>query len=78
MEGGLFAKYKHVLEKQQSHKKEICDYIKEKTGYEIQEKEIEIDIKKKTIILHVSSTKKQALKLKKINDVLKDKELTLL
>ena len=75
MDKNLFSKYTQQIKKQSNKKQEILSYIKEKTGIEIFETEIEI---KKTIIsFYISSSKKNTLHQKKIQEILKEKGYTL-
>ena len=71
MKEGLFKKYNIQLEQRTHIKKEVIQYIQEKTGIILQEENIVI--LKKVISLYVSSTLKQKLFQKNISKILKDK-----
>lgn len=71
MDKNLFSKYTQQIQKQNNKKQEVCLFIKEKTGVEILESEIEIDINK--IHLYISSIKKNSLHKKNIQTLLKEK-----
>ncbi len=75
MDKGLFGKYIHHIQKQKSNKEDICIYIKEKTGIELQDKEIQLT--KKQITLHISSVLKQKLFQNNIEKFLQEKGYTL-
>ena len=71
MNEGLFEKYSKVIKKRQSEKEEIHTLLKEITGIDFKEEEIEIN--KKIISFHISSVKKTILTQKNIKNKLEEK-----
>lgn len=71
MDEGLFKKYSHQIQKRDTFKKEILSHIKNKTGVELEEKNITLT--GKTIYIKTSSTVKQKLHQKNITKVLQEK-----
>lgn len=71
MNEGLFEKYSRVIRKRQSEKEEINNFLKEITGIDFKENEIEIN--KKIISFHISSVKKTIFIQKNIKNKLEEK-----
>ncbi len=73
MNEGFFEKYSKVIKKRQSEKEEVYKLLKETTGIDFKEEEIEIEINKKIISFNISSVKKTILNQKNIKTKLEDK-----
>lgn len=71
MDESLFIKHLVQIKKQKNSKEEVINYIKEKTGIELEE--LNITVSKKQITFNISSTIKQKLHQKNINKVLEEK-----
>ncbi len=71
MDESLFVKHLIQIKKQKNSKEEVINYIKEKTGIDLNDNMITIS--KKEVIFIVSSVLKQKLHQKNISEVLKDK-----
>ncbi len=69
MEQGLFDKYKKELQKRTQNKEVVILYIQEVTGILLTEDVIEL--KKKQINLHISSTQKNHFHTKNLKELLK-------
>jgi exosome complex RNA-binding protein Rrp4 len=71
MDGNLFGKHIALVQRKKDEKKEILEYIKEKTSIEITSEEIIIEGKK--IKITTSSVKRLILKKSNIETLLKEK-----
>lgn len=71
MEGGLFKKYELRIQKNKDQKKEVLDYIKEISGIDLSEKEIQLE--KNKIKIQTSSAKKAHLLRTKTKEFLQEK-----
>ena len=71
MDESLFVKHFLQIKRQKDSKEELRNYIKEKTGIELEEGMVEVS--KKKVTLHLSSVVKQKLHQKNIVEVLKEK-----
>lgn len=70
MDEGLFNKYTKTLRERNTAKESLIAKIKEKTGIQLQEEEI--NISKKQVIFLTSSVKKTALLGKNIKSILEN------
>jgi hypothetical protein len=71
MDEGLFKKYSVSIKNQQDSKKEIIEYIKEKTGVVLTSEEVSLS--KKEITVFTTSVKKSRLSQKNIKALLEEK-----
>lgn len=71
MEGGLFKKYELRILKNKNEKQDLLKYIEEKTGVNLDEKEITIEGKK--IKIQTTSTKRSLLNSRGLHLVVKEK-----
>lgn len=71
MDKSLFERHLRQIKKQKDSKEELLNYIKEKTGIELDENNIVVS--KKEVVFNVSSVVKQKLFQKKIEEVLNEK-----
>jgi hypothetical protein len=75
MDESLFKKHLINIKRQQDKKEEVIFYIKEKTGIEIEGKDLIIS--KKEITFNLSSVIRQKLFQKNLENLLKEKGYTL-